>query len=95
LDECFDRGDRYTNGNFSSNNWSMATTIGGNMKNRCADCKVWEYQKSNFGFCRLNAPFPTVEKGTTTDSYILVWPSTGRDDWCSQFIPARELEVVE
>jgi hypothetical protein len=64
------------------------------MKTRCSDCKYWDYSKSNFGFCRFNAPIPTIIKGETTEEYILVWPSTGRDDFCSKFEAARDLKTV-
>ncbi|MFX0194524.1 MAG: hypothetical protein ACFFCW_00255 [Candidatus Hodarchaeota archaeon] len=64
------------------------------MKKRCSDCAAWEYQKNNFGFCRMNAPFPMVVKGSTSDEYILVWPLTGRDDYCWQFEAVRDLKSV-
>ena len=61
-------------------------------KKRCADCRTWEYNKGNFGYCKKNAPSPTIVKGKTTEEYTLVWPSTGRDDWCDDF--KRFLEPV-
>lgn len=64
------------------------------MKTRCADCKHWDYRNNNFGFCRAKAPSPSVQKGSPTDEYVLVWPSTGRDDWCSEFESARELKIA-
>ena len=65
------------------------------MKKRCSDCKDWDYVKGNFGFCRHNAPSPMVVRGTVKDEYTLVWPSTGRDDFCGEFNSERELEVVK
>ena len=64
------------------------------MKARCADCKHWDYAKGNFGFCRFNAPSPSVVKGKTIDEYTLVWPSTGRDDFCSEYDAVRDLKAV-
>ena len=61
-------------------------------KKRCSDCKNWDYTKGNFGFCRRYAPSPTIVKGQTTEEYTLVWPSTGRDDWCNEY--ERYLESV-
>jgi len=50
---------------------------------KCKDCKNWDYQSDNFGFCRANAPCPSVV--AKSSEYVLVWPSTGKDDWCGQF----------
>jgi len=54
---------------------------------RCADCKFWEMDMSerNFGVCKANAPSPSVMKTEENDEYKLVWPLTGKDDWCGQF----------
>lgn len=49
---------------------------------RCTECRKWDYTTGNFGFCRAHAPVPTVCRGTQSDEYQLVWPSTGMDDWC-------------
>lgn len=64
-------------------------------KKRCSDCEYWDFRSNNFGFCRANGPRATIVKGTSSDEYTLVWPSTGRDDWCNQFKPVRELEAVK
>jgi len=56
---------------------------------RCGDCGCWDPTEGNFGFCRARAPSPSVLKGTENEQYTLVWPSTGRDDWCvKDFEPA-------
>jgi hypothetical protein len=39
-----------------------------------------------FGFCKKHAPAPSVlAKTDDEDPYLLVWPSTGKDDWCFEF----------
>jgi hypothetical protein len=54
---------------------------------RCADCKAWEMRPddNNFGYCRANAPAPEVCKIEDGAQFQLIWPSTGKDDWCRQF----------
>jgi hypothetical protein len=54
---------------------------------RCADCKAWEIRldDKDFGYCKANAPSPTVLKIEDGAEYQLVWPSTGKDDFCQQF----------
>jgi hypothetical protein len=64
-------------------------------KKRCSDCKKWDYHKGNFGFCRAKAPRPTIVRGAVHDEYTLVWPSTGRDDWCEDFEAIRDLKVAK
>jgi len=66
------------------------------MANRCADCKKWEYRNNNFGFCRANAPAPTIAKASASDEFTLVWPSTGRDDFCyDDFEEAEKLKAIK
>lgn len=52
-------------------------------------CKLWEQSKedSNFGLCKANAPMPTVMILEAGRKYQIVWPSTGKDDYCFQFVP--------
>jgi hypothetical protein len=60
---------------------------------RCNKCIWWEFNKSNFGFCRKNAPRPTPVKADRNDEFQLVWPSTGLDDWCGNFEQRIKLEA--
>lgn len=52
---------------------------------KCGNCYFWDYTQGNFGFCRARSPQPTVCKGDGKDSFLLVWPQTGLDDWCADF----------
>ena len=55
------------------------------MARKCKNCDNWDTQAFPMGFCKAYAPSPTVVSGTEKDDYILVWPSTGSDDWCWEF----------
>ena len=44
-----------------------------------------DMSERNFGVCKANAPSPSVMKTEENDEYKLVWPLTGKDDWCGQF----------
>ena len=55
---------------------------------RCSDCIKWDYTDNNFGFCRAGAPRPTIAVASKDGSYTLVWPSTGMEDWCYEFMGA-------
>lgn len=54
---------------------------------RCADCMAWEIRQDDktFGYCKANAPRPTVAKIEDAATYQIIWPSTGKDDWCLQY----------
>ncbi len=55
-------------------------------KRRCADCVKWEYEGDNWGKCKAHAPRPGIlRKEGPRQNFILVWPSTGADDWCWEF----------
>ena len=62
---------------------------------RCADCAVWEIDMGDrsFGLCKRNAPSPTITKLEKSVEYQIVWPKTGKDDWCGQF--RSRLTVVD
>ena len=47
---------------------------------RCEECVFWDFKKDNAGFCKCRAPQPTVS--VKDKEYILVWPSTLKDDGC-------------
>ena len=53
---------------------------------KCSDCKFWERHTDNplFGFCKRNAPRPEITSIETGRKYQIIWPSTGKDDWCGQ-----------
>ena len=70
----------------------MKQQRGGPEGQRCADCKFWDYSSSNQGFCRRKAPSPTVMAKAT--EYVLVWPSTGLDDWCCEFVKAEDMQAA-
>lgn len=55
------------------------------MDKKCKNCMKWDTQAFPKGFCKANAPSPTVIKGGEKDNFVLVWPSTGADDWCFGF----------
>ena len=55
------------------------------MERKCKNCQKWDAQAYPSGFCKAKAPQPTVVKGDAKDTYIIVWPSTGADDWCWDF----------
>ena len=54
---------------------------------RCADCKAWQMREdnTNYGYCKSMCPQPLVAKLEKDAEYIIVWPSTGKDDFCLQF----------
>jgi hypothetical protein len=54
---------------------------------RCAECKAWEMRPDNqdFGYCKSQCPHPVITKLEENCEYVIVWPSTGKDDWCLQF----------
>ena len=70
----------------------MSKEIVGGPKKRCADCRFWDYNKTNFGYCRKHAPKPTIVP--KSEEYILVIPSMGRDDYCWEFESVRDLEIL-
>ena len=52
---------------------------------RCEECKAWHFSKNFSGFCKRKAPQPAVmKKEASDDAYILVWPSTLKDDGCEE-----------
>lgn len=55
---------------------------------RCADCKAWLLRSDNpnFGLCRMHAPRPTIAVLEEDIEYQLIWPSTGKDDVCQEFL---------
>ena len=55
------------------------------MDRKCKNCLKWDTQVYPMGFCKAHAPMPTIVKGEEVDKYVLVWPSTGADDWCYDF----------
>lgn len=64
---------------------------------RCEECKAWHFTKDVSGFCKRNAPQPTVMRehkktngAQSAAVYILVWPSTLKDDGCEESIPRVE-----
>lgn len=60
-------------------------------KERCGDCKKWEPTTGNFGFCKANAPQATILQADERDKFIIVWPSTGMDDWCINDFEMEEI----
>ena len=53
----------------------------------CKDCPYWDKQIKDEGICRKNAPRPTVvavPKAAKNLEYVLVLPSTKRDDWFAE-----------
>ena len=54
---------------------------------RCADCSSWEIDldEKSFGLCKCYAPSPTIAKIEEGTKYEIVWPKTGKDDFCRQF----------
>ena len=61
---------------------------------KCVDCAVWEMDKKdkNFGLCKCEAPSPAILKVIDNAEYQIVWPKTGKDDWCGRF--KKKLELV-
>jgi len=57
------------------------------MSKRCADCNAWEIDlnKKDYGICKARAPHPTVEVIKAEVEYQIIWPLTGKDDWCRDF----------
>ena len=53
---------------------------------RCCECQAWEMRADNrdFGYCKRKAPQPTVVEVVEDTEYQIVWPSTGKDDWCME-----------
>lgn len=62
---------------------------GGPKGEKCGDCIKWDYTSSNMGFCRARPPMPAVM--ARSSEYILVWPSTGVEDWCADSFEKLEL----
>ena len=54
---------------------------------RCADCNAWEINLDNkdFGICKAKAPQPSIGIIEPDADYRIIWPLTGKDDWCRQF----------
>ena len=55
---------------------------------RCADCRAWEKRTDNnkFGYCKRHSPRPEIKKMETGFEYQIIWPSTGKDDWCCDYL---------
>lgn len=58
---------------------------------RCENCYNWEAHNENplFGLCRAYAPTATIVPQEAGRKYQIVWPSTGKDDWCGDFAPVN------
>ena len=54
----------------------------------CETCEHWqrhtEKDKENYGFCRRYAPQPTVTAAAPGLEFQIIWPSTGKDDFCGE-----------
>jgi hypothetical protein len=52
----------------------------------CQSCMFWETHKDedNFGYCKRYAPGPTVLARIDGMNFQIIWPSTGKDDWCGE-----------
>jgi len=59
----------------------------GDNKMKCIDCKNWERREDdlNYGLCKANAPSPIIVPLEEGRKYNIVWPSTGKDDWCVKY----------
>lgn len=62
---------------------------------RCEQCKAWCFTKDFSGFCKRHAPKPTVLEKRDGAEYLLVWPSTLKDDGCEDGIPRNTGETGE
>ena len=52
----------------------------------CLECDHWKYREENIGFCRANAPSPLITSQAEATEFIIVWPSTKKDEIaCGQF----------
>lgn len=52
----------------------------------CKRCIYWEEHGDNpsFGFCKRYAPNPTTMPVNGIVEFQIIWPSTGKDDWCGE-----------
>lgn len=63
------------------------------LEQRCGNCACWRELSTLEGECRRRAPLPlalAVQPGTVTGC---VWPRTGPDDWCAEWMtrPLRQV----
>lgn len=54
---------------------------------KCSACDYWDFTGENFGLCKRYPPSATIVKEDISAIYAIVWPSTGKDDYCGEFIP--------
>lgn len=56
-----------------------ARTVDQRVERTCANCRFWE-RGDDLGFCRLNAPTVTWDRGQVMP--VTLWPETEETDWC-------------
>ena len=59
---------------------------------KCFNCEYWQRDGGD-GICRCDHPKPAiVENGK---SYVVVWPKTNANDWCSRFKSFAPSELAQ
>lgn len=54
---------------------------------RCEECKAWECSGGVNGFCKRHSPRPTIMVDNAGVQYLIIWPSTLKDDGCMEGMP--------
>ena len=59
---------------------------------KCKNCRAWEKREDEpkFGYCKRHAPIPTITAIIDGMTFQIIWPSTGEDDCCMEFLGNEE-----